>query len=194
MGECRVYESFPRGETIGMQPQNDVRIATLLDAYFSADYRWELDRDWRLLGIGKPAPEIEAAFPDSASFGLLSAWDPYSVPRPEAINRSADEALHTTLLASGLPFRPGFSSAPNRSWREPSWVVMDMADADFDRLALRYGQLGTLAWKRGQPIHLRMYARQPLMAKPRDFVEWTGKVARAPAVFPAPAKSGPHER
>jgi len=172
MGECRVYESFPRGETIGMQPQNDVRIATLLDAYFSADYRWELDRDWRLLGIGKPAPEIEAAFPDSASFGLLSAWDPYSVPRPEAINRSADEALHTTLLASGLPFRPGFSSAPNRSWREPSWVVMDMPEEEFDRLAQRFGQLGTLRWTRGEPIRLRMYARRPVLSAPRECVDW----------------------
>jgi hypothetical protein len=49
---------------------------------------------------------------------------------------------------------------------------MDMADADFDRLALRYGQLGTLVWTRGEPIRLRMYARQPLMARPRDHVEW----------------------
>ena len=81
------------------------------------------------------APDIEAAFPESASFGLMSAWDPYSTPRPEAVNRAADEALHTALLASGLPFRPGFSSAPNRSWREPSWVVMDMPEDEFDRLA-----------------------------------------------------------
>jgi hypothetical protein len=167
-----VYESIPRGETIGMQSQNDVRIATLLDAYFSADYRWELDRDWRLLGIGRRAPEIEAAFPDSTSFGLLSAWDPYSMPRPEAVNRAADEALHTALLASGLPFRPGFSSAPNRSWREPSWVVMDMPEDEFDRLAQRFGQLGTLRWNRGEPIRLRMYARRPVHSAQRECVDW----------------------
>ena len=177
-----------------MSLNNDLRTATLLDAYYAAEYRWELDGEWRQLRIGQAAPEIEACFPQSLSFGLLSAWDPQSIPRPDAVNRRADESLHSALLASGLPFRPGFCSAPNRSWREPSWVVMDMADADFDRLALRYGQLGTLAWKRGEPIRLRMYAQQPLMAKPRDFVEWTGRVARAPAVFPAPAKSGPHER
>ena len=155
-----------------MTAQNDVRIATLLDAYFSADYRWELDREWRSLRIGEPAPEIEAAFPGSASFGLLSAWDPHSTPRPEATNRAADEALHTALLASGLQFRPGFSSAPNRSWREPSWVVMDMPEDEFDHLAQRFGQLATLRWTRGEPIRLRMYARRPILSAPHDCVDW----------------------
>ena len=54
-----------------------------------------------------------------------------------------------------------------------------MPDADFDRLALRYGQLGTLAWARGESVRLRMYAPQPLMAKPRDFVEWSPLNAKA---------------
>lgn len=175
-----------------MSLQNDLRIATLLDAYHAAEYRWELDGEWRALRIGHRAPELEAFFPQSQHFGLLSAWDPHSVPRPEAVNRRADEALHTALLASELPFRPGFCSAPNRSWREPSWVVMDMPDEDFDRLALRYGQLGTLVWNRGEAIRLRMYAQQPLMAKPREFVEWCGQLAhaRAPAGQPKPGKSG----
>ena len=85
-----------------MQTQNDVRIATLLDAYCSADYRWELERQWRSLQIGQKTPDLEAAFPDCAWFGLLSAWDPQSLPRAEAANRADDEALHTALLASGL--------------------------------------------------------------------------------------------
>lgn len=155
-----------------MQTQNDVRIATLLDAYCSADYRWERDHQWSPLRIGQMAPDIEAAFPDSMTFGLLSAWDPHSLPRPEAINRAADEALHTALLASSLAFAPGFSSAPNRSWREPSWVVMDMTEDEFDRLGQRFGQLATLRWMRGGPVHLRMYARQPVLSAPRDYVDW----------------------
>ena len=138
-----------------MQTQNDVRIATLVDAYCTAEYRWEKDHQWYPLRIGQGAPEIEAAFPDSATFGLLSAWDPHSLPRPETINRSADEGLHTALLASGLRVVPGFSSAPNRSWREPSWVVLDMPGDAFDRLARRFGQLATLRWTRGEPVRLR---------------------------------------
>jgi len=176
-----------------MSLQTDLRIATLLDAYYAAEYRWELDGEWRALRIGHPAPELEGFFPQSQRFGLLSAWDPQSVPRPESANRRADESLHAALLSSGLPFRPGFCSAPNRSWREPSWVVMDMPDADFDRLSLRYGQLGALVWGRGEPVHLRMYARQPLMAPPREFVEWTGEVARARAPSRS-ARSGSPDR
>ena len=169
-----------------MSLQTDLRIATLLDAYYAAEYRWELDGEWRPLRIGQRAPELEAFFPTSQRFGLLSAWDPQSIPRSEAVNRRADEALHTALLTSGLPFRPGFSSAPNRSWREPSWVVMDMPDPEFDRLALRYGQLGTLVWGRREPVALRMYASQPLMAKDRPHVEWaplhaTVRDTRAPS-------------
>ncbi|KGQ20370.1 DUF3302 domain containing protein [Lysobacter dokdonensis DS-58] len=155
-----------------MSLHTDLRIATLLDAYYAAEYRWELDGEWRAIRIGQRCPELEAFFPLSRRFGLLSAWDPQSIPRTEAVNRRADESLHAALLTSGLSFRPGFSSAPNRSWREPSWVVMDMPDPEFDRLALRYGQLGTLVWTRGEPVGLRMYATQPLMAKHRDHVEW----------------------
>ena len=86
--------------------------------------------------------------------------------------RGADEELHTALLSSGLPFRPGFSSAPNRSWREPSWVVMDMDEDEFDRLAQRFGQLGALRWQRGEPVRLRMYAQRPVLARVRDCLDW----------------------
>lgn len=169
-----------------MGTQNDVRIATLLDAYYTADYRWELDGHWHPLRIGQRVPQLEAAFPASRRFGLLSAWDPHSRPRPDPVNRAADEDLHTALLASGLPYRPGFSSAPNRSWREPSWVVMDMEEAEFDRLALRFGQLGTLAWVRGEPVRLRMYARRPVLARGHECVDWI-----EPAEDPAPAPARP---
>jgi hypothetical protein len=155
-----------------MSLQHDVRIATLADAYSAASYRWELDGRWHALRIGHPAPELEAFYPDSPCFGLVSAWDPQSVPRPEPVNRTADEALHTTLLASGYAFRAGFSSAANRSWREPSWVVMGIAMQELDRLAQRFGQLGTLGWCRGEPVRLRMYARRPLLAQDREYVDW----------------------
>ena len=165
-----------------MQISDDLRIATLLDAYRAADYRWELDRRWHLLHIGERAPQLEEAFPEARSFALVSAWDPQSVPRPEAANRSADEALHSALLASGLPFRPGFSSAANRSWREPSWVVMDVGVAELDRLARRFDQLGALFWLRGEPVGLRMYARQPAAIPARDCVAWVPAIVRPVAL------------
>ena len=150
------------------------RIAELLAAYLDADYRWEFDGDWHPLAIGAPAPDIEHAFPGAQSFGLVSAWNPHSVVLAEAVNRAADDRLHAELRDSGLPYRPGFSAARNRSWREPSWVVVDMALPAFDAVTRRFGQLGTLAWRRGEPVRLRMHAARPAGVAPDPDVEWLG--------------------
>ena len=163
----------------GANDSTTARIAELLTAYCDADYRWELDGEWHPLVVGRPTHRLEQAFPQARRFGLLSAWNPQSVTLPEAINRSADEMLHAALLESGLAFRPGFSSARNRSWREPSWVVMDMALPVFDSLTRRFGQLGTLSWRRGEPIRLRMHATRPAAIAPHDQIDWLGAAAAA---------------
>ena len=150
------------------------RIAELLTAYCDADDRWELEGEWHPLVVGRPTHRLELAFPQARRFGLLSAWNPQSVTLPDAINRAADEMLHAALLESGLPFRPGFSSARNRSWREPSWVVMDMALPVFDALTRRFGQLGTLSWQRGEPVRLRMHADRPAAITRHDHIDWLG--------------------
>ncbi len=154
---------------------DDGKIVALMQAYQDADYRWELAGRWQPLRIGAPAPTLQAMFPQAREFGLLSAWNPYSVERPEAANREADEALNTALLASGLPHRPGFSSARNRSWREPSWVVVDMPVEELDALARRFDQLATLHLHRGEPVRLRMYWPRPASADAdAAFVDWVG--------------------
>lgn len=151
---------------------DQARIAELVRAYLAADYRWEMAGDWRNLRIGEPAPELGQEFPDAHHFGLLSAWDPYSIPRPEPVNRKADDLLEKDILDSGLPFRAAFSSSTNRTWREPSWLVMDMPVADFDALSRRYGQLATLYWAAGEPVRLRVDAARPTDYGPDDGIDW----------------------
>lgn len=150
----------------------EARIAALIHAYLVADYRWELDGVWRNIHIGKPAPEVEAWCPQAANFGLLSAWDPHSIPRPEDVNRGADENLHRDLKLSGLPLRAAFSSSSNRTWREPSWLVAGMPPRDFDALSWSYGQLATLVWERGEPVRLRVDAACPEGFGPHPWVDW----------------------
>lgn len=150
------------------------RIAELLRAYLEADYRWELAGDWHPIVVGRRAHRLEQAFPETRRFGLLSAWNPQSVLLPHAMNREADLMLHAALEETGLTFRPGFSAAHDRSWREPSWVVMDMDLPTLDALTLRFGQLATLSWGRGEPVRLRMHAARPPTVAPRDTVEWLG--------------------
>ena len=92
--------------------------------------------------------------------------------RPDEENRADDEILNAALLASGLPFKPAFSSARNRTWREPSWIVMDMPVEAFDALAQRFRQLATVHGVRGEPLRLRMYRAAPAGSTAHPLVDW----------------------
>lgn len=150
----------------------DPRIASLLQSYHAADYRWELNGAWHPLSIGGPARALEEAFPEATSFGMLSAWNPHSVERPEHVNRAEDARLLAQLEASGFVFRAAFSSARNRTWREPSWIVMDMPLEAFDALAQAHGQLATVHARRGGQVRLRMYHPRPAGVPALDCVDW----------------------
>lgn len=158
--------------TIAPSMAGHAPIPGLIRAYLLADYRWQHEGDWHDLHIGLPAPAIELLYPDVDGFGLLSAWNPHSVERTEMANRDADRILHDALVASGHPFCAAFASAPNRSWREPSWVVMGFAVAGFDALSRQHGQLGTLWWTRGRPVRLRVDAARPGDFEDDEYIDW----------------------
>ena len=144
----------------------------LICAYAAADYRWEYLGDWRNLSVGEPVPELLNFYPDAHHFGLVSAWDPSSIPRPEEVNRLADESLQEQLITSGYPFRAAFSSAANRSWREPGWLVVDMPAEEFDTLSRSYGQLATLYWPAHDAVRLRVDAARPADFKSNPVIDW----------------------
>jgi hypothetical protein len=150
----------------------EARIAELVHAYLDAEYRWELDGRWLSLNIGQAAPDVWEHLSSAHSAGLVSAWDPYSVQRPEAVNRAADQRLHRELLEGGLRCRAAFSSAVNRTWREPSWLVADMPPEAFDGLSRRYGQLGTLYWTRDMPVRMRIDAVRPVGFVGDRHIDW----------------------
>ena len=150
----------------------DARVVELLHAYLAAEYRWQHDGGWHDIIIGLPTPGLELAFPQATTFGALSAWNPLSVERNRDENRIADEALHEALAAGGRAFLPAFASARNRSWREPSWLVFGMGSKEFDALSHRFGQLGTLWWRPGEPVRLRMAANKPEDVADEPYVDW----------------------
>lgn len=148
------------------------RVAELLEAYVKADYRWQFNGNWRRFRVGDLVPEMDQAFPDARGFALISAWDPMSLPRAESANRAEDAALEQLITSMGYERRPGFSSANDRSWREPSWLAIDMPPGIVDALGKRFAQLGTLYWARGQPVRLRMDAAAPPSQAARAHVDW----------------------
>lgn len=153
----------PVGET------EAIRLAT---AYLGAHYRWACGSDWHDIRIGLPVPGLDLLHPDVRSFGLLSAWSPHSQPRDEDSNRQQDATLEAELEARGLRHIPAFSSAPNRSWREPGWVVFDIGTAELDDLGRRFGQLGALWWPRDVAVRLRMYVRRPEGFRRDTAIDW----------------------
>jgi hypothetical protein len=153
-------------------PVSDADASRLATAYMAAEYRWARDGDWHDIRIGLQAPGLELLHPDVRSFGLLSAWNPWSQHRDESSNRREDEALAALLAERGFRHIPAFSSATNRSWREPGWVIFDIAAEALDDLARRFGQLGALWWARGQPVRLRMQARKPVGSGHGAMVDW----------------------
>lgn len=153
-------------------PAGKGRIADLVHAYLAAEYRWERDGEWLDLRIGAPAPAVSGRYPAARAAGLLSAWNPHSVARSDAENRAEDERLQADLVASGCAFRPAFSSSSNRSWREPSWLVIDMAMGAFDALSRRFGQLGTLYWRTDAPVRMRIDAPAPPALAGHPDIDW----------------------
>ena len=64
------------------------------------------------------------------------------------------------------------AAGTNRTWREPSWLVMDMPAVDFDALSRRYGQLATLYWAPDERVRLRVDATKPAGFGPDDDIDW----------------------
>lgn len=155
-----------------MDVDDSARTTRLLASYLAADYKWELDGAWLPIRIGAPCPPADLAFPGAHAFGLLSAWNPGSVACPESVNRAADHRLQTLLETRDAPFRAGFASAPDRTWREPNWMVVAIETDALDALALQFGQRGTLAWRASEPVRLRMYGRRPAATPRHDCVDW----------------------
>ena len=151
---------------------DDATLASLYRAYLDARYRWGVGGKWQPVVIGKPLPGLETHFPLARWFGMLSAWNPLSVERPEPVNRAEDDRLHAAIRARGWQGVPGFASAPDRTWREPNWMVVDITAAELDALAREFGQLGTLHWARGGAVRLRMDAARPAPVAPHPHVDW----------------------
>lgn len=154
------------------ETHQEPQVAALFAAYLAARYRWGEGTVWHPVRIGSLSPEIEVAFPDAAGFGMLSAWNPCSVPLAEGVNRAADGAMQAALEARGVVHRPAFAAARNRTWREPNWVVVDLPVVELDAMAKRFGQLGTLHWECREPVRLRMYAAKPTELADHPHVDW----------------------
>lgn len=152
-------------------PGTSESLIALRDAYLAADYRWQHGGHWLSLRIGEPVVEIDTAFPEAPQFGVITACNPRSLPQREQVNRDADQLMREALQSTCHAYVPAWAAARNDTWNESSWLVIGMALPDFDALAHRFGQLGSLGWQRGGRVRLRMHAAMPAMGE-HGFVDW----------------------
>lgn len=163
--------------------------ALLPDRLLHADYRWELDGQWRALRIGTPAPDLEDAFPDARRFGLLSAAKPgWANANGHAPVADADRALQRTLDGLGLRHRPACAMSGNRTWKLYGWLVLDPDTFAFDHLTRSFGQAGALLWARGQAVRLRIAGARPPDTPSHASIDW---IAPSPSTDAAIAAASP---
>ncbi|HET7359528.1 MAG TPA: DUF3293 domain-containing protein [Rhodanobacteraceae bacterium] len=117
-----------------------------MDSYLRSDYRVRLAQGGcASIRVGQPLPAaLRATLPDAgAPWGFITAWNPWSTPRPPAVNRTAQRqllaALRAQVPASCVRAAVGVD-ADGKRWREPSLFAAGVAFAVLDALMLRFGQ------------------------------------------------------
>lgn len=84
-------------------------------------------------------------------FGVITAYNPYGVPRPAIINTARETRLHSALTLRRWPWIPVDGCSPNRAHCEPSAAVMAPLE-ELRAVAIEHEQLaifwfdGTQFW------------------------------------------------
>lgn len=126
-------------------PANDVLLAT----YRAARYRVYAPGREILLRVDAFDAELAKLLREAwvSSAALLTAWNPHSERRVDAINQSQQARLEEELQAGGYPcLRARNESGVDDSteWNEDSVLALDLDLPAAHALAARYGQLAFL--------------------------------------------------
>lgn len=143
----------------------------LAEAYRLGVYFVDLDGDILEIAVGHLASQLEARLPPARTLAYITACNPGSILRPEADNLRADEELRAVIRHRNAPHWPMNSSSPDSHWWEAGWLVADVPSAVLDEWARRFGQRGTLLWRCGEPVRLRMYVPEEFPHPQIDWIE-----------------------
>lgn len=144
--------------------------AALAAAYRAARYVAHLSGATRAIAVGERAVDVETAI-DVDSFAFITAWNPRSEPRDEGANRVGEASLAAELDALGVRRWPMLASDADGGHVEQGWLLADIDVDVLDGLARAFDPAGTLYWRRGEPVRLRMSVAAPPGARP-DATDW----------------------
>jgi hypothetical protein len=118
-----------------------------IEAYLATDYRiWG---DWPLvLHIGQRSVELGSLFEAQkvTSAAVVTAWNPFSEPRPIIENQTAQARLIADIQQLALHHQPGHGADPTGVWPpEPSRLVLGIDLTSAASMGRKYGQNG-IVW------------------------------------------------
>jgi hypothetical protein len=121
--------------------------ADLLDAYAQTEFHVFSDPPL-VLRIGKHNGAMQDLLSraGTSSAAYVTAWNPYSEPRTEAENASAQDQLMRELRDAGYKHIPGEGRDPSGLWPgEPSLLILGISRPEAEALGQRYGQ-NAIVW------------------------------------------------
>ena len=151
-------------------PELAVRLAM---EYAAAHYFVSIGhREW-LFGVGQRAGDIEREL-DAEHYLFITAWNPAPHFLDAEANQAADQRLRDHLEEAGYRHHSAIGSDGRGGAVEHGWMVLDVPLASGDAMAREFAQAGTLYWRRGDPVRLRMMYPRPAAASDDPHVDWAG--------------------
>jgi len=151
--------------------RHDDLTASLAKAYASAHYFVTIGhREW-LFGVGQLAADVEREL-GGESYLFITAWNPAPDEASLEQNLASDRRLQASLDAHGYRRHSALGSDAQGGAVEHGWVVLDVPVDAADATAREFGQAGTLHWRRGHPVRLRMLWPRPTDVVDVEYTDW----------------------
>jgi len=147
--------------------------AALAAAFSRAHYFVPALGDSGRLHVGTQATALEDRL-QAERYAFITAWNADSEREARVDNARADGELIAALDELGVPRLRAHAQDAQGRHREEGWLVQNLAVAELDGLARRFGQDGVLAWPAGEPVRLRVYHAEPADAAGLLWVDWVG--------------------
>ena len=164
-----------KGDDVAMNggENRESQVATLATAYALAHYFVTIGhREW-LFGVGQHAVDVEREL-GAGQYLFITAWTPPSSANTVAENLAADERLQARLKEAGFRHHSALGCNAQGGAVEYGWMVLDVPLESGDALAREFGQAGTLYWRRGEPVCLRMLSPRPAGIDEQPHIDWAG--------------------
>jgi hypothetical protein len=134
----------------GENPERD-----LDTAYRATAYCAETPEGRLVLRLGEPCVPLDRllAARGLSTWAYVTAYNPGSVPAPDAENEARQRELRAAVARAGQPFYEG--AGVGESWPpEPSLLVLGIGEAEAAALGRRFGQRAVVVGDLGGPARL----------------------------------------